>query len=481
MSFSRASVKTKTIVALLFAGVLASTAVISAFYAVRVRNEFARLEQGLNRSAESIAPAISESLWNLSFDMMNLQMTGALAPGLVQAVTVRTLSGDVYEKRRASFGGVRYVEIPLNRLVDGHSWGLGTLRLEASEDEAISIARDGFFSVLAMVSAIVGALMFAAYHIIGWIFVRPLNRISQDFSLSPHEWLEKHGVADLPLPMVSDEWTKLQDAMNGMRRRWRSLLDERSRVEAELRVAKDAAEQAGRAKSLFLANMSHEVRTPLQGIMGGCSLLKQSSLSPQQFEFLRFIDLSSVHLSEYLTGVLEAASLEHKDVALKPVVFDVKAELASCIQMTRELANQKGLELSVDCQVLSEELVYADAVRFRQVLLNIMGNAVKFTQEGAVNVRLVKSLPKVDGKVFVDVSVSDTGIGISPESHTRIFEFFTQEGACKFHPRQGVGLGLAISKRIVSAMGGTIRVESDIGRGACFIVSLPMQIAKEQV
>jgi PAS domain S-box-containing protein len=252
-------------------------------------------------------------------------------------------------------------------------------------------------------------------------------------------------------------------------------VDERT---AELRLTLDAAEAANKAKSLFLANMSHELRTPLNAILGYSSMLYQDQdLNDGQRQNVNIINRSGEHLLTLINDVLEIAKIESGKLRLEIAPFDLGAMVCDVHEMMRLRAEQKGLQLILDQSSEVPRYIRGDEVRLRQILVNLVGNAVKFTEEGGVAIRLGV---KTNARHYLMIEIEDTGPGISQEDQPLLFQPFVQliVGAAQ----GGTGLGLAIARQFAQMMGGGIKVESTLGRGSLFRVSLPLELAsKEEV
>ena len=245
-------------------------------------------------------------------------------------------------------------------------------------------------------------------------------------------------------------------------------ITERKQAEDELRAAKDAAEAGSRAKSDFLAMMSHEIRTPMNAIMGMTTMLMKSKLDTQQRAYATTAQDSAEGLLVILNDLLDLSKLEAGKFSLEMTDFDLPGLADSVMDLLSPHASEKKLKVEGDWQGLEHRRVKGDPTRVRQILLNLLGNAVKFTEAGEVTMRISQEPPTATGRIATFVEVIDTGIGISREHQQRLFSPFTQADATVSRRFGGTGLGLAICRRLVEAMGGEIGVSSEVGKGSTF-------------
>lgn len=293
---------------------------------------------------------------------------------------------------------------------------------------------------------------------------------------------------------------QLADNMAELKGKNRELRELNVELKCQREVAQESkfqAEEASRAKSDFLANMSHELRTPLNSIIGFSEVLQDEmfgGLNEKQRQYVGNILVSGKHLLELINDILDLAKVESGKMELEPVIVNLRNTLATSLAMLQEKALKHGLKLSMELPADTEIKLVADERKLKQIMFNLLSNAIKFTPDGGsvcVSVRKVSGLdvpvsclePKAsDRKLegdFVEISVADTGIGISPEQIPKLFKAFSQLSSPYSREHEGTGLGLALTRRMVELHGGRVWVESEAGKGSRFIFAIPLSQSRQ--
>lgn len=252
-------------------------------------------------------------------------------------------------------------------------------------------------------------------------------------------------------------------------------ITEVTRQKEALEIAIKQAESANRIKSYFLATVSHELRTPLNAVIGFSELLQESAIDEQtQKDYLRSINFAGTALLNLINDVLDISNIEANQILITPSKIDLPDLLDQVTKIFTLKARQKNLSLKVEADGI-KNLVYLDSQRMRQIILNLIGNAIKFTNEGGITVRAAFT-PEKNEMGKLEISISDTGIGISPENQEKIFEPFVHDSLIRGkHIYEGSGLGLTISRRLLEKMGGTIQLESEQGKGCTFKIEMEVR------
>jgi len=281
-------------------------------------------------------------------------------------------------------------------------------------------------------------------------------------------------LAKVDLHYMRFEFAELQRQIGDKQALIEGAEEQRETLESELAEILDLAEDASRTKTEFLATMSHEIRTPLNGILPILEMLRDTSLNPDQLKMVHTAQSSSRHLLRIINDILDFAKVESGKLQLESIEIDVRDLVASVIELMSSSARIHDLKISANVADNVPQVVRGDPIRMRQVLINLVSNAIKFTEEGGIRIEVSRGQTS-QKEVELLFAVADTGVGMSDETADRLFQSFTQADASTTRKHGGTGLGLVICKRLVELMGGKIGIRSTLGQGSTFWFLLPMR------
>ncbi len=486
---------------------------ISVFLAYR---DIHSTQRSFNQTVKQVIQTVNQPAARAAYNL-NADLAGEVADGLMEyksiiSVTIHddlhnTLASKSQDLKSSpyrwlaedAFGGLQSYEIEL-RTVDDAEVKAGYLQIIADPIVAVSDFIDRtisefIFNILR--SLIVAAILSLIFY---RLLVQPLQNISHDLAYADPDNPEGTRLS-VPKSNIGDELSILADSGNRLLNSISKRVKERDTAESELinaaemleqrikertaELAKqyEAAQAANKSKQEFLATMSHEIRTPMTAVMGLSDMLLDDDLKLETREKVEKIKGATQSLLVIINDILDLSKIDAGQLKLEHTDFNFRSEIKKTIEIIERLAEDKSLELVVK---ISDEIpvsVNGDPTRIRQILINLLGNAVKFTAKGTVSLEVEKQMISTAdvNDLWLIFRVSDTGIGIAPNIIEELFSPFTQADTSISRRYEGTGLGLAISKRLTEHMGGTININSTEGKGSTFEVHLPLIAAKSEI
>lgn len=467
--------------------------------ALEYENEKRRLTQEIENVANTFNPIISKALWNVDEEQTRTSLQGVLGINydVLNAQLLGTNGDMLYEFDSSAAKNHFTSQWAILRhmtdwFMENYSFEydlyyasdftapqkIGRLVLQSNSNVVLNRAAHTF--LITIISAIFKtALLAVIFYLIMRVMVgRPLKRITDAMQrLDPrNQQGDAGGDFSHRLLARNDELGTMartfRELVQALKEKDKAIKAHASELEAKVHERTRQLEQASQAKSDFLASVSHEIRTPMNGIIGLAHLLEETKLNTQQRQYVEVIQNSGQALIHIINDILDHLKIESKKIELEQTAFEIRTVFDECVALFGHHAREGHIEVSASFAPNCPRYVRGDPTRLRQILLNILGNAFKFTRQGSITVTAT-SAPLADGQILVTFNIIDTGIGIDENQLQRLFKPFSQADSSTTRRFGGTGLGLAICKQLVELMGGSIGVDSKPGAGSRFWFALP--------